>query len=96
METISAETRIIDLTVGELMTYIKQAIGQKPAEKEDREQTEKKEYAYGVQGIAKIFNCSMATANRIKASGRIDAAISQTGRKMVIDVELALDLMRRK
>lgn len=49
---------------------------------------------YGIAGIARIFNCSMTTANRIKQSGKIDKAISQSGRKIVIDVDLALSLFR--
>ena len=38
------------------------------------------------------FGCSIPTANRIKKSGIIDKAISQLGRKIVIDVDLALEL----
>ena len=33
--------------------------------------TEKK-YVYGIGGIARLFGCSMPTANRIKKSGKID------------------------
>lgn len=54
--------------------------------------TPEKHYEYGIQGIAKIFGCSIPTANRIKKSSIIDAAISQIGRKIVIDTELALKL----
>ena len=48
--------------------------------------------AYGIKGIAKTFGCSVPTANRIKKSGVIDKAISQIGRKIVLDVDLALEL----
>ena len=48
--------------------------------------------AYGIKGIAETFGCSIPTANRIKKSGIIDKAISQLGRKIVIDVDLALEL----
>jgi hypothetical protein len=41
-------------------------------------------YAYGLRGIAKIFDCSIPTAQRIKASGIIDGAIVQAGRKIVL------------
>lgn len=51
-----------------------------------------KRYEYGIRGIAKIFGCSIPTANRIKKSGRIDRAITQVGRKIIIDAELALQL----
>ena len=38
------------------------------------------------------FGCSIPTANRIKRSGIIDGAITQVGRKIVIDADLALEL----
>ena len=34
-----------------------------------------KHYEYGIEGLAKVFGCSIPTANRIKKSGVIDAAI---------------------
>lgn len=52
----------------------------------------KRQLAYGIKGIAETFGCSIPTANRIKKSGIIDDAISQIGRKIVIDAELALKL----
>ena len=42
----------------------------------------------------KLFGCSISTAERIKQSGVIDKAISQTGDIIVVDAELALDLLR--
>lgn len=61
-------------------------------------QTEKpsKEYVYGIAGIAKLFGCSISTANRIKASGKIDLAIKQSGRKIVVDANYALELFGKK
>jgi 2,4-dienoyl-CoA reductase-like NADH-dependent reductase (Old Yellow Enzyme family) len=55
-------------------------------------QTQEKKYVYGIPGIAELFHCSKATANRIKASGKIDKAIVQIGRKIIVDVDLALEL----
>ncbi|MBO5592803.1 MAG: DUF3853 family protein [Prevotella sp.] len=52
----------------------------------------KRKLAYGIKGIAETFGCSIPTANRIKKSGIINKAISQLGRKIVIDVDLALEL----
>ena len=51
-----------------------------------------KRYVYGIAGICEVFGCSKPTAIRIKKSGRIDKAITQIGRKIVIDAELALQL----
>lgn len=47
---------------------------------------------YGINGIAEIFGCSVPTANRIKASGIIDGAITQVGREIVVDGDMALQL----
>ena len=55
-----------------------------------------KRYVYGIEGISEIFNCSIPTANRIKASGKIDKAIKQIGRKIIVDAELALELATKK
>lgn len=56
----------------------------------------KKHYVYGLQGICDLFGCSTATASRIKRSGVIDAAISQVGNTIVVDADLAVDLLRIK
>lgn len=47
-------------------------------------------------GIARLFGCSIPTANRIKKSGVIDKAITQCGRKIIVDSELALSLLAKK
>ena len=74
----------------ELLESAKEAPKQAPQEvKEHRK-------VYGIAGIAQIFNCSMTTANRIKRSGRIDRAITQHRRIIVVDVELALELFNNK
>ena len=86
--TTYPNTRIIDLTVGELMELLETI---KTAPQEAPKAPEKR-LVYGIAGIAQIFNCSMTTANRIKASGRIDRAIKQNGRIIVVDADLALEL----
>ena len=55
-----------------------------------------RKYVYGILGIAKLFGCSLPTANRIKKSGKIDKAITQIGRKIIVNVELALELAGKK
>jgi hypothetical protein len=56
----------------------------------------KKHYVYGLQGICDLFGCSTATASRIKKSGAIDSAVSQVGNTIVVDADLALDLLKAK
>ena len=57
---------------------------------------EEKRYVYGLAGIARLFGCSLPTANCIKQSGKINRAITQIGRKIIVDADLALELAGRK
>ena len=57
---------------------------------------EEKRYVYGLAGIARLFGCCLPTANRIKQSGKINHAITQIGRKIIVDADLALELAGRK
>lgn len=53
-----------------------------------------KTYVYGINGLASILGCSRPTAQRIKSTGKLDEAISQNGRTIVVNVEKALELIR--
>ncbi|MDR1881780.1 MAG: DUF3853 family protein [Prevotella sp.] len=81
------------MTKGELMELLGQTL---TVRTDDNMTTPEKRIVYGIAGIARLFNCSMTTANRIKASGKIDGAISQYGRMITVDADLALELMRKK
>ena len=81
MAQIDNNTRISDLTVGQLLEIINSAL--KPSGPET---------VSGLEGIAEIFGVSISTAKRIKASGIINDAISQQGRIIVTDRQRALDL----
>ncbi|WP_291588110.1 DUF3853 family protein [Bacteroides sp.] len=54
----------------------------------------KKRYVRGMKELAEVLHCSVPTAQRIKSSGVLDAAISQSGKTIIVDVDLALDLLR--
>lgn len=79
---------LFTLTVGEFLELQKKT--EQPVVVDFTEKPEK--YVYGIAGIAKLFGCSMRTASKLKASGRIDKAIQQLGRKIVVNAELALKL----
>lgn len=51
-------------------------------------------YIYGLKGIAKLFGCSVSSARRLKQSGKINDAIIQDGRKIIVDVDKALYLVK--
>ena len=57
---------------------------------------QEKRYEYGIPGIQNIFKCCYGTAYKIKSSGKIDKAITQIGRKIIIDVDLAMELAGQK
>ena len=90
---ITSNTRIIDLTVGQLMELFAKV--QSPATITEAPEKAKR-LVYGISGSAQLFNCSMTTANRIKASWRIDYAITQHGRIIVVDADKALVLFNNK
>ena len=60
----------------------------------DAEPSSQKRYVQGYQGIATLFGCSKSTAQRIKKSGIIDEAITQVNRKILVDADLALQLVK--
>jgi hypothetical protein len=81
--------RIIDLTTGELLDIIAEAIAPKVVIDTTQEN---KRHVYGLAGLADLFGCSKTTANRIKQSGKIAEAITQIGNMIVVDAEKALEL----
>ena len=89
---MDTEKRVIDMTAGEFAEVLYSVM--KRLSNNEEEKVTNKRLVYGIAGIAQLFNCSMTTANRIKASGKIDQAISQTGRMITVDADLALQLMK--
>ena len=83
------------MTGEEFIFLSKHASNQTEAQPQPVTDTERK-YVHGILGIAKLFGCSLPTANRIKKSGKIDKAITQIGRKIIVDAELALELAGKK
>ena len=83
------------MTGEEFIFLSKHASNQTEAQPQPITDMERK-YVYGIPGIAKLFGCSLPTANRIKKSGKIDKAITQIGRKIIVDAELALELAGKK
>ena len=82
----------IAMMTGEELTFLLNS----SMEAKTNEQTPvvQKRTFYGIEGIAQVFGCSVPTANRIKRSGIIDAAITQVGRKIIVDADMALALAK--
>lgn len=64
-----------------------------PPQTKTHEPTER--YVYGLSGLASLFGCSKRSASNLKMSGKIDKAIIQDGRKIVVDAALALELVKK-
>lgn len=56
----------------------------------------KRRLVYGLAGLSQLLGCSISTASRIKKSGVLAPAIHQTGKIIIVDADLALELMQMK
>lgn len=90
------ETPIWQLTVAELSELLNKQLSETNKKYGDNHIEPPKKYVYGIPGIAELFHCSIATANRIKQSGVIDQAIKQIGKKIMVDAESALQLINNQ
>ena len=85
---------LLQLTGQEFVDLLREGLGLSMLGYDNPEPLEvKKHLVYGLQGLCDLLGCSTATASRIKQSGVIDAAVSQVGNIIVIDADLALDLL---
>ncbi len=85
---------LLQLTGLEFVDLLREGLGLSALGYDDLEPMEvKKHLVYGMQGLCELLGCSMTTAGRIKKSGVLDPAISQIGKVIVIDSDLALDLI---
>lgn len=88
---INDNTPIVMLTVGQL----REVLNLEEKEKVIRQDFTQKEYVYGLKGIREIFKVSHTTAQRYKDTFLKDA-VHQQGRKIIVDVEKALELFALK
>lgn len=77
---------VADLTIGELLDIMDERYGRAVVSGNK---------VKGVKGLADYLQCSLRTAQKLKSSGRIDSAITQTERTIVIDTS-RLDKLLRK
>ena len=90
MNQLDLNKLLFQLTAGEFLLLLKESVSEQPKQEEAQ-----KRLVYGIAGIAQLFGCSKTTANRIKASGKIDEAITQCGRMITVDADLALSLLKK-
>lgn len=86
---ITETTPVAMLTVGQLRDFL--GIAKQDDRPREPPKNEEKRLVYGLQGIQRLFNVSHVTAQRYKDTF-LAPAVSQQGRKIVVDVEKALQL----
>ena len=89
---INRDTPIGLLTVNQFMEFMNSEIKKDviPTKSESS-----KRLVYGLRGIRILFNVSHATAQRYKDT-IIKEAVYQSGRKIVVDAEMAMELFNQK
>jgi hypothetical protein len=86
-------TRIIDMTAGELVDLLQsQAQTAQTAQTLNPLICERESYVYGIAGIANLLGVSRTMVHKYRKNGWIEPAISQNGRKIVCNSTIALKL----
>ncbi|MCT7905254.1 MAG: DUF3853 family protein [Candidatus Ornithobacterium hominis] len=52
------------------------------------------EYLHGYNGLANFLGCSLSSAKRLRASGKIDEATIKTGRIILFDKSKLIELLK--
>lgn len=86
--------RLIDLTVDDLHRLLDERDRRMEERLRQMMSEDIPSHVRGIKGIAQIYHCSIPTAQRIKNSGKIDCAITQVGRTIVVDTRAALAAYR--
>ena len=95
MSSYDLNTRIIDLTLGEILEAVEHRVEQLQADTKKEPAKNDKNFVYGLKGLAKLLGCSKTTAARLKATGNYDEAITQIGALLVIDGDKVLEIAKR-
>lgn len=82
---VDFQTPLAMLTVGQLDELLAERM------KDLGTPTTTKRYVYGLEGICSLFNCRLNKAQELK-KGIIKDAVTQHGRKIMVDVDKALAL----
>lgn len=88
-------TPISFLTVGDLMDIVNKCVSEQ-VKLIPEPNVEERKFVYGLKGLADLLGCSVVTAHKIKNSGVIDKAITQIGKKIIVDSDKALELIGKK
>lgn len=94
MELFKNDVPVWQITVKDLSELIARTVRDQISDSTiTKEKENASKYVRGIGGLAEFLGCSKSTANRLKASGILDPAIKQVGKIIIIDAELALQLL---
>jgi len=91
MKSINNETPLTFLTVGDFLEILNVTKNKQVSEESKKDTT----YVYGLRGIRTLFGVSHPTAQKYKDTF-LAPAVSQNGRKLLINKELAVELFNQK
>jgi hypothetical protein len=91
MSEITPNTPLVMLTVAQF----EELLNKNTKAKQEIAVHSPKRYVYGLKGICELFNCAHSTAQRLKDEVIMEA-VSQNGRKIVVDAELAIKLFKER
>lgn len=94
MSNYNLNTRVIDLTLGDLLDAVEARVKQATSSKTEADHQSDKHFVYGLRGLARLLGCSKTTAARLKASGKYDEAITQIGALLIIDADEVLRIAK--
>lgn len=83
------------LTVGQLWELFEKRFGKQMLSSRSNDERSTGRLVYGLKGVADLFGCSHKTAQYYK-DHVIREAVSQNGRKIVVDADLALKLFNER
>lgn len=82
---LGLETRVIDVTVGELLDKIKETVRNEVQSNKTEDKEPEDEYVYGIEGLADFLHCGKSKAQKLSSSGVIDSAIFRFGRNIMFN-----------
>ena len=101
MSLIESTRPLYALTEGEFFMHVEEFIktsvqvALKDKASSGSESSENKRYVYGIVGLERALGVSHKTAQKLK-DGVLAPAVKQRGRKIVVDLDLALQLFDEK
>jgi hypothetical protein len=88
---MNANTRLIDVTIGDFLEFLKSQGALEPAVIE-----KPKNYVHRLSGIARLFGVSKRTVTTWRADGWIEPAIKQIGKNIICDADMAIELFAKR